>query len=149
MIANGHFAQRNERQTSLISIVDTCAKRVCMKFDTITFPYLNRQCFRRPLPVSNPILCVNKPNNDGIQMSVRFKFQRSSALKCIEGLAWTGAQTDIFVGQDVAFGRNIDLCKSISWFLFSDPCSRYRSQTPPALSSLNIPFASPYRHPAF
>ena len=78
-----------------------------MKFDTITFPYLNRQCFRRPLPVSNPILCFVKPNNDGIQMSVRFKFQRSSALKCIEGLAWTGAQTDIFVGGDVALERNI------------------------------------------
>lgn len=106
MIASRHYAQHNERLKFLRSVVDTCAKRVCMKFDTITLPYLDRQCFRRPLPVSTPAICsTNQTMNDGNQITVRFKFQTSSASRCVEGLSWIGAQTDIFIGEDVTFWR--------------------------------------------
>ena len=80
-------------------------------------------------------------------MSVKSKLQRWSVLKCVNDLAWDGAQTDISVSEDVVSRRNMDSCRSIS-SLFSDPCSRCGSHTPPALSFLNIPFALLSRGPA-
>ena len=51
-------------------------------------------------------------------MSVKSKIQKSSALQCIERLAWTGAQTDIFAGEDVALRRNMGLLQTYLFPIF-------------------------------
>ena len=51
-------------------------------------------------------------------MTVRSKFQKSNALQCVERLAWTGAQTDIFTGEDVALRRNMGLLQTYLFPLF-------------------------------
>ena len=51
-------------------------------------------------------------------MSVRSKFQKSSALECVKDLACDGAQTDISVSEDVVSRRNMDSYKIYLFPLF-------------------------------